>query len=100
MKYFLLRVYYHIPMGKIPVSFRRTSEHIIKAETKDEALQIREKYNIAHSLQKNTVSKVLCVEMDLNNHRHTWRIENRRRGLFGSIWYEENGELKTEKELI
>jgi hypothetical protein len=76
--------------------------HIIKAESKEDALSIRERHGISNPRFAQGDFRITCKEIrvdfeiygELVNQE---LIERRRKGLGGSVWYEdENGNLQTE----
>ena len=70
--------------------------HIIKAESMDDALKIREKYGISNPRYAKGKLRIRCEELDIKEDHNLIFVENRKKGLGGNVWYEENNELQIE----
>jgi hypothetical protein len=89
--------YYYI---LITYDLRRSSGHVVKAPSLQEARDIPIKFGLSTPMNSNDIKKVYPKELDLTIPEDIRLIERRLRGVGGSIWYAENGELKTETDNI
>jgi hypothetical protein len=71
--------------------------HIVKSESEEDALRIREKYGISYPMHATDIYKIKCEKMDMDLEYNRETIEKRKKHFGGSIWYEEDGNLKQEK---
>jgi len=78
--------------------------HIIRATSKEDALRIREKHGISNPRFAKGELRITCTKSKLYG---KWEqinlalLERRRKGIGGSIWYEdENGNLQTETKMM
>ena len=74
----------------------RTTWHIIKAISVEEALRIREQHGISYPRNATNLEIISCEELNMKLKINKDLIERRKQGFGGSIWYVENGILKTE----
>jgi hypothetical protein len=88
-KYFIIKCRY---------KDRGSSWHLIRAESKEDALRIREKYGISYPRYATDMTGISCLEVSMDWPEYYAMRERRRKGQGGSVWYEEDGELKTESE--
>jgi hypothetical protein len=72
--------------------------HVIKSESMDDALRIREKYGISNPMHAKGKLRIRCEELDMKEEHNQQFIERRRKQFTGSIWYEEDNKLKKETE--
>ena len=91
--YWTIIVYYNNEEG---YPFQGRTCHIIKAKSKREALRTREKYGISYPMNSERVRKVECIKIDSRLKINKIRLYYKRLHAGGSIWYEENNQLKTE----
>ena len=73
------------------------SSHLIRAKSDKEAVRIVEKYGISYPWNCPDVVKKTVHKLNLRNRSDKQSLESRRRGINGSVFYEENLELKTEQ---
>jgi len=88
-KYYLIKV--RVKGGHL------RSWHIIRAKSMKDALRIRNQYGISYPRYETNITQIEGEKIDL---RKSWcqrLLERRRKHHGGSIWYEENNELKTEE---
>ena len=94
-RYWVITIWYD--NKDITKKYQGNTSHIIRAKSEKEALRIREKYGIAYPIRSDRIWKVECFKMDSRRRENRIRLHNRRLHATGSIWYEENDELKTEE---
>jgi hypothetical protein len=76
--------------------------HIIKAESEEDALGIREKHGISNPRFAKGNLRIHCAEVNLDfeidgKFLNQELIKRRKLGIGGCVWYEdENGNLQTE----
>lgn len=87
MKYYLVKVHF---------DNRGSGWHMIRAKSKEDALKIREKYGISYPRFASDIKFVSIKLLDLNIPENVQRLKRRRQHHGGSVWYEENNQLKTE----
>jgi len=79
--------------------------HIIKAESEEIALEIRERHGISNPRFAQGDFRITCkevkVDFKINGELVNQELLKRRtKGFGGNIWYEdENGNLQTEREI-
>lgn len=91
--YYLISIWYS---NKGEVTFQGRTMHIIRAKSEKDALRIREKYGISYPMNSDRVRKIECYKMDTRLNVVKIRLWARRHHAGGSIWYEEDNQLKTE----
>ena len=94
--------YYIAVIGRDNDDNRVCGGHVIKAKSKKDALRIREKYGISNPRFAQGRLKITCYKVDFADVELKSMNENlikrRKHGVGGSIWYEEDNELKIEKD--
>jgi len=95
MNYFYVSVHY-TRRGR---NGRQSTGHAIKAKNLQDALKIATKHGIAYQFNSPLVRGRLARRLYKNHPFDKAIIERRKKGIGGSIWYEdENGKLQ--KEII
>ena len=73
----------------------RISTHIVKAMSVVHALDIAEEHGIGNPFHPKDLILVTSRKLDLNNKLDKWRIDRRKKGIGGVIWYvNAKGKLK------
>lgn len=70
----------------------KASGHVVRANSKREAKEICEKYGIANPMGAKVRSRTVTLILG------QWLINRRKRGIGGKIFYEQDNQLKIEKE--
>ena len=91
--YWFILIYYN---NKGESTYQGRTCHIVRAKSKKVALCIREKYGISYPMNSERVRKVECIKIDSRLKINKIRLHYKRLHAGGSIWYEENNQLKTE----
>jgi len=90
MNYFYVKVFY----TNYRIAF---SAHVVRARSIIDAKRITEKHRISYPFHSKMVKSRLYQKLNINEYFNRRLIERRRKGIGGSIWYEdENGKLQKE----
>ena len=85
MSYFLVKHKYEKSQG---------GAHLIKAKNKADAIRIAMKYGITMPWGRTDIIHSYAHKLYTSDPNTKWLLKRRVQGLGGSIWFEENGELK------